>query len=132
MPARVMAVDNSQALLTLYADILSGEGYEAFTAYLTPTISAEICEVKPDVLIMDYPPGKDNITWELLQRLNTSGWMTKVAVVLCTTQVKAVEEMRNFLVNQHITVVFKPFDIEQLLTAVEQAFSWHRDIADVE
>ncbi len=44
-----------------------------------------------------------------------------IPIIICTASEKAVREMEGYLVSKNVLVVYKPFELDDLLTAVTQA-----------
>jgi DNA-binding response OmpR family regulator len=121
MPTRVMAINSSREILELYHLLLTDEGYEAFVFSFGPDDLEEVKRVKPDILILDQPAGMIRITWDLLQKLKMERTTAHIPIVLCTTQHRIALDMEGFFATKRITVVLKPFDIDELLRAVKTA-----------
>jgi CheY-like chemotaxis protein len=123
MPTRIMAINRAKEMLELYHSLLTDEGYEVFVFTFGPTDLKEVTRVKPDVLILDVPPGENNVGWELMQKVRLQRATANIPVIFCTTQVKLMQEMEGFLATKRIAVVIKPFDIADLLSAITQAIT---------
>ena len=87
MSIRVMAIDTSKAILELYHSILTDEGYEVFVGTFNPIDLSEIERIMPDVLILDYIPGRSNVGWELLQKLKMNRATANIPIIICTNSV---------------------------------------------
>jgi DNA-binding response OmpR family regulator len=121
MPMRVMAINSSREILELYHQLLTDEGYEVFVYSFGPTDLSEIERLQPDVLILDQPAGFLTETWDLMQKIKMRRTTAHIPIVLCTMQHKMALEIEGFLATKRISVVLKPFDIDDLLFAVKNA-----------
>jgi DNA-binding response OmpR family regulator len=119
VPKKILVINDTQEILQLFADILTAEGYEvALHSYSTRDIDL-VKRVAPDLIISDHPPTDEKQAWQFLQKLKMVRETAAIPVVLCTTNSKTVIEGEGHLAAKGVIVVLKPFDIEDLLNAVE-------------
>ncbi|MBN9389397.1 MAG: response regulator [Chloroflexi bacterium] len=131
MPKKILVINDTQEILQLFADILTGEGYEvALHSYSTRDIDL-VKRVAPDLIISDHPPTDEKQAWQFLQKLKMVRETASIPVVLCTTNSKTVVEGEGHLAAKGVIVVLKPFDIDDLLNAVETQIgkAWESDEA---
>lgn len=125
-PKHVLAINDDSAILQLFEDILSEEGYrvslDSFSRQ-NEDIHTHIRDLKPDVILMDFVIGQENKGWQLLQLTQMDRTIKHIPVVICTGAVRQVEELSSHLEALNIGVVIKPFDIDNLLLAIERALS---------
>jgi CheY-like chemotaxis protein len=123
MARSIMVVNNSKTILEMFKEILIGEGYEIhlrlFEEY---DMLSEILTVKPDMVIIDCSEGKYGTGWELLQQLRLERATQYLPVIMCSTEHHLFEEMRDYLAAKRVVVLPKPFDIDDLLEAIQRAF----------
>jgi DNA-binding response OmpR family regulator len=129
MSIRIMVVNDTQEILQLFRDILTDEGYEAILYSYAIQDLDEIERVKPDLIILDYMFDEEQIGWQLLQKLKMYRPTASIPVVICTGAVQKVREMEGYLQSKGIGLVLKPFDIDDLLRAIEQCLRTQQDIA---
>ena len=121
MPTRIMVVNDTQEILELFQDLLTEEGYEvALYSYAIEDL-AVVERVKPDLIILDHIIGGEAVGWQMLQKLKLKRSTAKIPVVVCTAATNAAQEMEGYLKAKGIGLVLKPFDIDDLLTAVKRA-----------
>ena len=71
MPRCIMVIDDTPAILELYRDLLTDEGY-AVASYARPLRDlAEVERIEPDLIIIDYLMGGEKVGWHLLQLLQS-------------------------------------------------------------
>lgn len=131
MPKKILVINDTQEILQLFADILIGEGYEvALHSYSTRDIEL-VRKVSPDLIISDHPPTDEKQAWQFLQKLKMTRETARIPVVLCTTNSKTIIEGEGHLAAKGVIVVLKPFDIDDLLDAVNTQIgkSWQGDEA---
>jgi CheY-like chemotaxis protein len=129
MPARIMAVNDTQEILQLFREILTDEGYEAILYSYAIQDLDEIERVRPDLIILDYMFDEEQIGWQLLQKLKMYRPTASIPVVICTAAVQKVREMEGYLQSKGVGLILKPFDIDDLLRAIEQGLRPQADIA---
>jgi DNA-binding response OmpR family regulator len=121
MATRIMVVNDTQEILELFREILTDEGYEVLLYSYGVQDMSEIERARPDLIILDHIIGGEAIGWQMLQKLKMRRSTADIPVVVCSAAVKAVQEMEGYLKAKGVGLVLKPFDIDELLQAVEQA-----------
>ena len=120
---RILVINDTQEILEAFRDILEDEGYEALLYSFAVTNIADIEQLKPDLIILDYIFGTEKLGWQTLQLLKMHRSTAGIPVILCTAATREVREIDGYLVAHDIQVVAKPFDIDDLLNAVRQALA---------
>jgi DNA-binding NtrC family response regulator len=120
---RIMVINDTQEILELFQLILADEGHEVIISSYSTHEIPEIQRVKPDLLILDYTVGKEGQGWQLLQKLKMVKDTASIPVVICTTAMKLANDIEGYLTSKNVLVVPKPFDVDQLLDAVERSLS---------
>lgn len=128
MAPRIMVIDDTQEILELFREILTDEGYEVLLYSYGVQDMNEIERINPDLIVLDHIIGGEGIGWQFLQKLKMRRSTANIPVVVCSAAVKAVQEMEGFLKAKGVVVVLKPFDIDELLQAVQQALKSRRSI----
>ncbi|GIV95641.1 MAG: hypothetical protein KatS3mg057_0298 [Herpetosiphonaceae bacterium] len=121
MPIRIMVVNDQQEMLDLFREILTDEGYEFVGFSYAIHDMDEIERIKPDLIIVDCMFGEEKPGWQMLQKLKLRRSTATIPVVLCTHSIRAVREIEGYLKAKGITVIFKPFEINDLLSAIRAA-----------
>lgn len=125
-----MVINDTQEILELFRDILTDEGYKVDIYSYGIRDIAEVLRVQPDLIILDYLIGAEQVGWQLLQKLKMTRATAKIPVIVCTAAVKQVQEIEGWLIAKGIAVVPKPFDIDDLLGAVKKALELTPDVRD--
>ncbi len=123
MPTRIMVVNDTQEILELFEDLLTEEGYEVVLYSYDIQDIQEVERIKPDLIILDHIMGGEAVGWQMLQKLKMKRSTAHVPVIVCTAAAKAVHEMEGYLKSKGVGLVLKPFDIDDLLTAVKRALN---------
>jgi CheY-like chemotaxis protein len=122
--ARVLVVNDTQEILELFADILSGMGLETVAMSYAPRELDRIRDVKPELIVLDFLMGDGELLgWQLLQKLKMDRGLESIPVVVCTAARNAVMEQQGYLTEQGVVVVLKPFNVDQLEDAVRRALT---------
>lgn len=120
--ARILAIDDSPAMLGLFNDMLAGSGRSVEVMQEPPARLEPIKSMAPDVILLDLAFGGTSVEgWALLQRLRTDPDTEGVPVVVCTALADEVEGQRRWLARHRVLVVVKPFEISALEEAIEEA-----------
>lgn len=114
----IVAINNSDEILVVLDDLLTAAGYRVTTQLYRDHSIAEVASHRPDLIILDYQWASDDAGWTLLQLLRLYPDTTNIPIVLCTAAVEYVAETRDHLDVMDIAVVYKPFDIRQLLATL--------------
>ena len=125
MAARILVVNDTQEILELFRMILEGEGYEVILSGLPIQQIHDVEEINPDLIILDFVFGDQKVGWQMLQILKMQHSTESIPVIVCTAALDMVREQEGYLVSQGIHVIYKPFDIDHLITNVKQLLESH-------
>ncbi len=117
---RIMVVNDSREILELFEEILTEEGYEVDLYSYGLHDLIEIKASAPDLIILDYLIGEEGFGWQLLQKLKMDRDTEHLPVIVCSAAVKQLRELETWLTEKGVGVVFKPFNIDDLLLAVRK------------
>lgn len=121
-----MVVNDTQEILELFEEILTDEGHDVVLYSYGIQDMKEVERVKPDLLILDYIIGGEAFGWQMLQKIKMRRATARIPIVVCTAAVNAVQEMEGYLKSKNIGLVLKPFEIDDLLDAVNRALNFNR------
>jgi DNA-binding response OmpR family regulator len=125
MTRRILVVNDTQEILELFRMILEGEGYEVILSGFPIQQIHDVEEINPDLIILDFVFGDQKLGWQMLQMLKMQRSTESIPVIVCTAALDMVREQEGFLVSQGIHVIYKPFDIDLLITNVKQLLESH-------
>jgi DNA-binding response OmpR family regulator len=120
---RVLVVNDTQDILDLFRRLLEDEGYEVVLSGSPVQQVSEIERISPDLIILDFIFGGEKFGWQMLQMLKMQHSTAKIPIIVCTAAVEIVREQEGYLTSKGIRVIYKPFDIDELLDAVRQALN---------
>jgi DNA-binding response OmpR family regulator len=130
MAARILVVNDTQEILELFRLILEEEGgYDVILAGFPIQQINEIERIKPDLIILDLIFGSEKTGIQMLQMLKMKRSTSSIPVLICTAAIDAVREQEGYLTSQGVHVVYKPFEIDHLLTHVKQLLESHEHVS---
>lgn len=127
-PKKILVVNDTQEILDLFRDIFEEEGYEVSLYSYAFDDLVEIKRINPDLIILDYMIGGEDYGWQVLQKLKMDRATADLPVIVCTGAIRQVREMEGHLKEKGVGIVLKPFDIDDLLHAVNEC--WQNLAAD--
>jgi CheY-like chemotaxis protein len=116
----ILAINNDPAVLSLFRDLLQEAGYQVSTQNYIDRELDQIKALKPDLIVLDYMWATEDASWSLLQMLRMDPSTVAIPIVLCTGAVHEVKALEEHLVSMGVTVVLKPFNIDQLVDAIRE------------
>ncbi|HEU5325477.1 MAG TPA: response regulator [Candidatus Limnocylindria bacterium] len=121
---RILVVNDTEEILELFHDILEGMGHEMIPLTYAPDDLQQIVEIMPDLAIIDFVMGGlEYRGWQLVQKLRMHRLTANIPLIICTAAKREVYEQEGWLTEKGVSIVLKPFDIEDLERAIERAFS---------
>ena len=127
-PPHVLAVDDDALILELYATVLADEGYLVSTHHWSGHDIRPLLAHRPDLILMDYRAATWDDGWTVLTDLRLARETAAVPIVLCTGAVSHVEETWDHLDQLEVTVVPKPFELDQLVATVGRCLDGRADM----
>jgi DNA-binding response OmpR family regulator len=124
----ILVVNDDPAILGLFDDLLSEEGYGVIQdefGKTTDELHHHIRDLQPDLIILDFIIGREGSGWQLLQTIKMDRATRQIPVIVCTGAVRQIEELRGRLLEMDVRVVLKPFDIDHLIEVIESI--WRQD-----
>ncbi len=77
----------------------------------------------PDLIVLDVKMGHSHEGMLLLQKLKLYPPTKDIPVILCTAALAEMREQEETLRHKGIPVLYKPFDLDELLHLVQHALS---------
>jgi CheY-like chemotaxis protein len=118
---RVLVVNDTQEILELFDAILSEMGLEVVQMTYAPRELERVREVRADLIVLDLIFDREVLGWQLLQKIRMDRSLERVPVVVCSASLHTINDLQGYLTEQKVTVVVKPFSVEQLEEAVLRA-----------
>ena len=131
MATRILVINDTQEILDMFRAILEEEGYEVILYSYAILDMGEYERVIPDLIILDLVFGSEKSGWQMLQKLKMNRATATIPIILCTAATNAVREMEGYLLSKGVTVILKPFDIDDLVAAVKLALQSPHNVASL-
>jgi CheY-like chemotaxis protein len=113
---RVLVVDDEVALRLVVAEVLSDAGYDVETAGNGVEALASLQRTRPDVVLLDLVmPGMDGWSFLEIWRANPAAHGLPIGILSA-----APEAAPDAAPGSIIRVIGKPFDLDELLAAVDE------------
>jgi DNA-binding response OmpR family regulator len=130
MKSRILVVNDTQEILELFRMLLEEEeGYDVVLSGFPIQQVEEIEHINPDLIILDLVLGDEKTGMQMLQMLKMQRSTAAIPVLVCTAALQIVREQEGYLVSQGVHVVYKPFEIDDLLANVKQLLESHEHIS---
>ena len=120
MPTHILVIDDDQSILELFRLIFEPEGYQVTLSKSAFEDVQEVEKLKPNLIIMDFKLGRHEDGFLLLQKIKMYRPTKDTPIILCTAAVDIVVEQENVLREKGIPILYKPFDVDELLRVVER------------
>jgi len=130
--SHVLIINDTQEILSLMAELLEDEGYRV-TSWLALLDMEKVKALAPDIVVQDLLfEGMQETGWKFLQLMRLDPELARIPLILCTAAVRTVNEpeMAEQLDRLGVSVVLKPFLIEDLLSAIAGALTAQALIAE--
>jgi CheY-like chemotaxis protein len=128
----VLVINDTQEILDLMQELLEDEGYRVTSAVALLDIT-KVKTLAPDIIVQDLLfEGLHETGWKFLTLVRLDPDLARIPLILCTAAVRTVNEpeMAEQLDRLGVSVVLKPFLIEDLLSAIRGALTAQALIAE--
>ncbi len=122
MPPHILVMNDTQEILDLLRELLEEEGFRVSTSLYVLDLQ-KIKTLAPDVIVLDVMFEGHDKGWQLLTLSRRDPEVCAIPLLLCTAAVQTVKPMEEHLASVGVGVVLKPFDLNHLLWAINQALS---------
>ncbi|MDP9355084.1 MAG: response regulator [Chloroflexota bacterium] len=122
MLPHVLVMNDTQEILDLLRELLEEEGYRVSTSLYVLDLT-KIKTLAPDVIVLDVMFEGHDQGWKFLTLSRLDPEVCTIPLLLCTAAVQTVKRMQEHLASVDVSVVLKPFDLNHLLWAINQALS---------
>ncbi len=127
-PVHILVVNDTQEILELFVQILHEEaGYEVTITSYQPQMVDYVKEIKPDLIVSDHVFGEEKVGWQFLQRLKMDRDTLDIPVIVCSGALRELKEIEGYLNSKNVGVLYKPFDVDELLLLVARKLEESRD-----
>jgi CheY-like chemotaxis protein len=119
----VLIINDTQEVLEVVKELLQEEGYRVTIHSRAIRDLEQIKSIAPDLVILDHMMGTEEYGWQMVQLIRLSRDLAELPMIVCTAAKTMVEPLEGHLKAKGVTVVLKPFDIDDLLQAVNAALN---------
>ena len=120
MPSRILVINDDQSILDLFSLLLEAEGYEVIISRIAYEEVSDVDKLRPALIILDFKIDNHNAGWTFLQKLKMYRPTKDIPLILCTAALNDVRELEETLRQKGIPVIYKPFEIDELLLVIQQ------------
>jgi DNA-binding response OmpR family regulator len=116
MSKKILIMDDDPTIADLLREALADEGYETHMTTQSLRFFDAVTEVKPDLILLDlmmqYLDGRDELKLMEMGSFN-------IPVIVVTAFLDADKEAEEFRKAGVVHIVYKPFDLDQLVELVK-------------
>src|SRR5258707_15197185 len=116
MSKKILIMDDDPTIADLLREALADEGYETHMTTQSLRFFDAVTEVKPDLILLDlmmqYLDGRDELKLMEMSSFN-------IPVIVVTAFLDADKEADEFRKAGVVEIVYKPFDLDQLMELVK-------------
>lgn len=120
--AHILVVDDDQATLGLYRDLLLDAGYEVTLLTYPPNDPAEVGHLGSELVVLDLIFNGEERGRTFLRSLRQHPATSAIPVLVCTAAAHLIERHAAEFDAWSCGVLLKPFDIDRLLAALDACF----------
>jgi CheY-like chemotaxis protein len=120
MSSHIFVIDDDQDILELYQTLLESEGYTVTISTIAYEQVRDVETLHPDLIILDMKVGEQYQGLLLLQKLRMYPPTRAIPVIMCSAAVTLMREQEETLQAKGIPIIYKPFDIDELLQVIRQ------------
>lgn len=121
MSRLIMVINDAQEILELFEQLFIEEGYRVSLHSYQVRDLETVKRTKPDLLIVDQMLGDEAPGWKLIQKVKMNRSTAHIPIIVCSAEIRVLKELEGHLKAKNIGVVVKPFDVDDLLSAVKKA-----------
>jgi response regulator RpfG family c-di-GMP phosphodiesterase len=118
----VLVINDFQATLNQYADLLESDKYELELSNYEFEDIEMLERLKPRLIILDFQVDSQNRFrgWQLLDKMQLNRTISSIPLIICTPAMADIREQENYLQDQGIVIFYKPFNLEKFVQKVQQ------------
>jgi two-component system, OmpR family, response regulator VicR len=128
----VLVINDTQEILNLIQDLLEEEDYQVTTSIALLDLE-RVKAIAPDIIVQDllFEQSQEQ-GWKFLTLARLDPELARIPLVLCTAATQIVNDprMAEQLDRQGVRVILKPFNLDDLLTALREVSTAQALIAE--
>ena len=120
--ARIAVINDDTAFLDLMRDLLENEeNYDVLICKEWDNAYQFVKDEHPDLVILDIRIGGEEHGWTILNLLTLDPTTHHIPAIVCSAAIQSLHEHQEMLSKLGIRALAKPFDLEMLLSAIEES-----------
>ena len=127
---RLLVINDDTPFLGLMQTLLAEEeGYEVIVRKQWDDAYEFVKEQRPDLVILDIVMNGEERGWTILNLLTLDPETRPIPVLVCSAAIHSLQQHAPFLEKHGIRALPKPFDLDELLSAIEESLASRPDPA---
>ena len=124
---RIAVVNDDTVFLDMMAAVLAEKDWDVEVHRESTTAFRQLKQNPPDLIILDIRMETPESGWNILELLTLDQEMGHIPVIVCSAAVRDLHAHEDWLTQNGIGVLPKPFNLDQLFQQVETALSLRGD-----
>lgn len=120
---RIVVVDDDEAILSLYRDLLTEEGFQVTLRDRAPSGPGEVLSLRPNLLLLDLRLHGEDSGYRLLEQMKADRRTAAIPVVVSTAASALAEQVAGDLAAWDCRLILKPFDLDHLVAEIRAALA---------
>lgn len=125
MAARILAIDDDDAILELYRFVFESEGFDIVTSPIACEKPQDVLAWQPDLIILDFFIGSQREGRRLFDQLRHDATTESIPIILCSAAEYELRDQVDEITTTDVAVIFKPFDVDDLLNTTRRLLAAH-------
>jgi CheY-like chemotaxis protein len=122
--ARIAVINDDTTFLELMRQLLEDEeNYEVLICREWNSVYEFVKAQRPDLVIQDIRIGGEEHGWTILNLLTLDPETRPIPLIVCSAAMQSLQEHQDLLSKYGIRVLPKPFDLDALVSLVEEALA---------
>src|SRR5579863_2470254 len=126
--ARISVINDDTTFLDLMRELLEEEeNYEVLICKEWDNVYQFVKETQPDLVIQDIRIGGEERGWTILNLLTLDPQTRPIPMIVCSAAIQSLQAHQDLLDKYGIRALPKPFDLDTLLSTIEEILSARPD-----
>jgi CheY-like chemotaxis protein len=122
---RIAVVDSDPDFLQFMRDLLQDGEWDMMPYPETTGTFVRLRTDQPDLVLLDVGPSATTASWGILRRLQADSATQHIPILVCSTGQAHLSHQERQLLGPSVTLLPKPFDIDALYRAMDEARRRH-------
>ena len=117
----IFIANDDQTYLDLVKEVLNDAGYTNVTMHIGTSVFHKIRDIQPDLILLDIHIANPARGWTNLDMLTLHPKTRHIPIIICSTDMRLINEKADLLHHLECQTLEKPFDLEMLIEKVASA-----------